>query len=94
MKAQLAPRVLTKVEAANYAGCTVSAFSDWVRRGLMPKSLPRTRRWDRKAIDAALDKLSGLEMVAGTDEQSKAEGALQKWERERAAKTTRGKGTQ
>jgi hypothetical protein len=55
------PRCLTVYEAAVYAGCkTVSAFRDWVRRGIMPGPLPGTHRYDRKAIDAALDRLSGL----------------------------------
>jgi hypothetical protein len=55
------PRCLTVEAAAAYAGCkTVSSFRDWVRKGLMPPPLPGTHRYDRKAIDAALDRLSGL----------------------------------
>jgi hypothetical protein len=55
------PRCLTVEGAAAYAGCrTISAFRDWVRRGIMPGPLPGTHRYDRKAIDAALDRLSGL----------------------------------
>jgi hypothetical protein len=55
------PRCLTVREAAAYAGCnTVSAFRDWVRKRIMPGPLPGTHRYDRKAIDAALDRLSGL----------------------------------
>ena len=56
-----APRGLTVTEAATYAGCrTAAAFRDWVRRGIMPRPLRGTHRYDRKAIDAALDRLSGL----------------------------------
>ena len=55
------PRCLTVEAAAAYAGCkTVSAFRNWVRKGIMPKPLPGTHRYDRKAIDAALDRQSGL----------------------------------
>ena len=55
------PRCLTVDAAATYAGCrTVSAFRDWVRKGIMPARLPGTHRYDRHAIDAALDRLSGL----------------------------------
>src|SRR6516165_1908011 len=55
-------RGISKQEAAAYAGCdTLSAFSDWIRRGIMPGPIPGTHKWDRKAIDAALDRLSGLE---------------------------------
>ena len=56
------PRGMTRAEAAAYCGCeSMASFSDWVRRGIVPGPLPRTHRWDRKAIDAALDRASGLE---------------------------------
>ena len=56
------PRGMSKKGAAAYAGCaSLSTFSDWVRRGIMPGPIPGTKRWDRKAIDAALDRLSGLQ---------------------------------
>jgi hypothetical protein len=55
-------RGLSKQEAADYCGCeTLSAFNDWVRRGIMPGPIPGTHKWDRNAIDAALDRLSGLQ---------------------------------
>jgi hypothetical protein len=55
-------RGLSREEAAAYAGCeSLSTFSDWVRRGIMPGPIPGTHTWDRKAIDASLDRLSGLE---------------------------------
>ena len=56
------PRVLSKEQAAAYAGCeTLSAFNDWIRREIVPGPIPGTHKWDRKAIDAALDRLSGLQ---------------------------------
>jgi hypothetical protein len=56
------PRGMSKEQAAAYAGCeSPSAFNDWVRRGIMPRPIPGTRKWDRKAIDAALDQISGLD---------------------------------
>ena len=55
-------RGLSREEAAAYAGCeSLSTFSDWVRRGIMPGPIPGTHTWDRKAIDACLDRLSGLQ---------------------------------
>src|SRR5205085_2820673 len=49
------------------AGCgSLSAFNDWVRRGIMPRPIPGTRKWDRKAIDAALDRISGLGSKIGS----------------------------
>jgi len=56
------PRGMSREQAAAYAGCeSLSAFNHWVRRGIMPKAIPGTRKWDRKAIDAALDRRSGLD---------------------------------
>src|ERR1700693_5532377 len=53
----LPPRGLSREEAAAYAGCeSLSTFSDWIRRGIMPDPIPGTHKWDRKAIDAALDR--------------------------------------
>lgn len=55
------PRGLSLDDAATYAGCkTVSAFKDWVRKGKMPGPMPGTHRYDRRAIDAALDRMSGI----------------------------------
>ena len=55
------PRGLNREQAAAYCGCeSVEAFSDWVRRRLVPGPMPGTSRWDRRALDRALDKLSGL----------------------------------
>jgi hypothetical protein len=55
-------RGLSREAAATYAGCeSLSTFSDWVRRGILPGPIPGTHTWDRKAIDVSLDRLSGLE---------------------------------
>jgi predicted DNA-binding transcriptional regulator AlpA len=59
------PRCLNRPQAADYCGCgSLSTFDDWVRRGILPSPITGTRRWDRKAIDAALDKRSGLSTKA------------------------------
>jgi hypothetical protein len=56
------PRGMSREQAAAYAGCeTLSAFNGWVRRGIMPGPIPGTRKWDRKAIDVALDRMSSLD---------------------------------
>lgn len=68
MNKALTPRGLSKDDAAQYAGCeSLSAFSDWIRRGIMPGPIPGTHKWDRKAIDAALDRLSRLEPTIAPD---------------------------
>ena len=79
-------RGMSKHEAATYAGCkTLSAFNDWVRRGIMPGPIPGTRRWDRKAIDVALDRLSGLE---GRIEPQQS--PYDEWKASQRARTTQG----
>lgn len=58
---RLVKRMLTKQEAADYCGCnTLAAFDRWVQKGLIPKAMPGTNRWDLKALDSALDRASGL----------------------------------
>lgn len=55
------PRGLTREQAAEYVGCeSTGAFDAWVRKGIVPGPIPGTHRWDRKAIDRALDRRSGL----------------------------------
>lgn len=62
----LPPRGLTKEQAAEYCGCeSVAAFNEWIRRGIVPGPMPGTTRFDRKALDRALDRRSGLIEVDG-----------------------------
>lgn len=69
MSATPEPRLMTGRQAAVYCGITPVTWSKWVVDGTMPKPLPGTRRWDRKAIDAALDKASGIQPPASPAEQ-------------------------
>jgi hypothetical protein len=72
----LPKRGLSREEAAAYTGCeSPSTFSGWVRRGIMPGRIPGTHTWDKKAVDAALDRLSGLQSSPETSpfDQWKAE---------------------
>lgn len=65
----IAPRGLTREQAAAYCGCeTLAAFDEWVRKEIVPKAMMGTNRWDRKAIDRALDRRSGLIADAGASE--------------------------
>ncbi len=71
-------RGMSKSEAAAYCcGGVLSTFDDWVRRGILPGPIPKTHRWDRRAIDAALDRASGLETTI-------APSPLQEWQASRA----------
>jgi hypothetical protein len=76
---RLEPRGLSREQAAAYCGCTVSAFDDWQRRRIVPGPIPGTKRWDRKAIDTALDKASGLIVRSGAADE--AANAYDEWRR-------------
>jgi predicted DNA-binding transcriptional regulator AlpA len=54
------PRLIGRREAAAYCGIAESTFSLWVATHKMPQSIPGTRKWDKRAIDARLDEISGL----------------------------------
>lgn len=73
------PRLIGRKEAAAYLGIAESTFSMWVATHKMPPTIPGTRKWDRRAIDARLDEISGLD----TDDD--AEDEFERWEREQAA---------
>lgn len=56
----LQPRLLSRAEAAAYCGFKPSAFSAHVSAGRLPGPLAGLKKWDRAAIDAYLDKISGI----------------------------------
>ena len=51
-----------KPQAAAYVGVSAQTFDKLVERGVFdrPLMLDERRRWDRHALDRAMDKLSGL----------------------------------
>lgn len=78
---EIQPRGISREQAARYAGCrTVSAFADQIRRGIMPGPIPGTHTWDRRAIDAALDRAAGIAPTIP------GQSPLQAWEAGRARK--------
>lgn len=78
---RVAPRGMSKSEAARYCGCaTMSAFDAWVQRGIVPGPIPGTSKWDRKAIDVALDRASGIETLTNSS------NLLADWKSKKAAR--------
>lgn len=59
--AAITPRLLTRQQAAARCGLSPGGFSSWIVRKIVPGPLPGTQRWDAKALDQALDRLSGIE---------------------------------
>jgi hypothetical protein len=76
------PRLLSGPNAAAYLGISHGTFSKWVASGVLPRALLGTRKWDRKAIDVALDKAAGLIAPSIVPEES----PLEVWRREDAAR--------
>jgi predicted DNA-binding transcriptional regulator AlpA len=62
VRGQRSSRLLSRREAADYCALSVQGFSRWVKQGKLPKALNGTIRWDLKALDRALDSLSGLQI--------------------------------
>lgn len=54
------PRALTRAEAAAIAGLSPGAFATAVARGLYPQPTLPGQRIDRKLLELAMDRLSGL----------------------------------
>lgn len=75
---EIEPRLISREQAAAYCQIALSTFDSWVRRKLLPAAIPGTRRWDRKALDLALDKLSGIEPTPQENTESEAD----RWFRE------------
>ena len=75
------PRLIGRKEAAAYCSIGESTFSLWVSTHKVPPSVPGTRKWDKRAIDAKLDEISGLSTPVKNQESEP-----QKWRRERDAR--------
>src|SRR3954452_4689661 len=78
----LSPRLLNRQQAAAYCNLSPTTFSSWVRSGKLPPPLPGTTRWDLKAINIALDAMSGLQPQQETS-------ALDEWRTKRARRFER-----
>ncbi len=53
-------RLATEVNAAKRLGLPLATFRSLVESGRLPKSIEEFGLYDMKALDAALDRLSGL----------------------------------
>ena len=76
------PRLMSGADVATYCGITLATLAAWISTGRLPGPLPGTRRWDRKALDLALDKASGIKAPSLAPDGSEA---LEQWVQEDAA---------
>ncbi|WLR98659.1 helix-turn-helix transcriptional regulator [Shinella sumterensis] len=72
------PRLIGRKEAAAYLGISPTCFSMWVASHKMPPAVPGTRKWDKRAIDAKLDEISGLQVNHNSGQTD-----LQRWRERR-----------
>ena len=54
------PRLVKEGVAAQGLGLDLATFRDWVESGRLPEPIEGLDLYDRKALDAALDRLSGI----------------------------------
>jgi hypothetical protein len=79
------PRLVSKAEAARYCGVTPATYAKWVLAGILPPTIPVIGKYDMRALNTALDKLSGIKSVEQTED------SFEKWKRGRNAKASSGR---
>ena len=53
-------RLASEKEAADYIGLEVATFRAWVSSGRLPQPIADCGKYDLKAIDLAIDRISGI----------------------------------
>ena len=81
---EIEPRCFTREQASAYCGLTPEGFAVWQARGIVPGPIGGTKRWDRRALDAALDRHSGLRNA------EEPEDAFDTWKRNKDARKAAG----
>lgn len=67
-------RLVAEKEAADAVGLDLATFRAWVAGGKLPKPLADCNKYDLKAIDAAIDRVSGLGGPANALDAWRAKG--------------------
>ena len=71
-------RLLSGEEAASYCGVSTRTFFRWIALGLLPQKIPHTLKWDRHAIDLAIDRLSNQTKDQGNEDALQRYARLQR----------------
>lgn len=59
-------RLVTKDGICAYLGeISHATYDNWHNRGIVPGPVPGTNRYDLRAHDAVLDRIAGIDRVAG-----------------------------
>jgi len=75
------PRLLRRAQVLELLNVRSSTLARWIERGIIPPPIDGTARWDRLAIERALDRAG---QVAEPSPPSLAERAS-RWEKSRCA---------
>jgi hypothetical protein len=70
---------LSRHEAARLCGISVHTFDTWVRKKILPGSIPGTRRWSRVSIEHALVHECGVGSIGPN------RSPFEEWKRRNAA---------
>lgn len=65
----MTPRLLSREQAAAYVGLSPGAFTVRIAGKVSALRLGKRILWDRRALDAYLDRLSGLTPAEKTDDE-------------------------
>ena len=68
-------RLMSRGELMDYLSVGSTTLHRLVKDGKIPPPLPGLKRWDRHAVDAALDRISGIAKHAPHDDQFAARKA-------------------
>jgi len=79
------PRLMRRLEVMAYLGIGSSTLYRWIDEGRIPKPLPGTERWDRIALDAALDKVAGIKNGVTNDDFA---ARRDRWKKDRPQKAS------
>jgi len=79
------PRLLTRAQAATYLGLTVNGFNTGLEDGTWPDPIVygRSKLWDRRRLDEAVDVLSGYAIEAQEEDDWRRRRDAWRAERER-----------
>ena len=66
----LSKRGLTRIEASELAGISPACFDQARAKGIYPNPTLPGKRYDRRALEAAMDRLSGMNGTKVSDEES------------------------
>lgn len=86
-------RLLTKEQAAAYCGQTIRSFDRLRNLGRLPNRVDGTLRWDRRALDLAIDDLSrgAKRASAATAVPEEPTDPLEAWRKKRDDRRNRGR---